>query len=173
LANCDLLQRAAKQKSNQNLNNAGATPAGETNGETEATPATPITPVNPGFNKNGQTGVGPQATGTTATAVPIPTPTTGPVGAPQVPESNSNGIMDGFTGMVSHEIVSHSSDSPLLLCTETMPQVDFATMELANPLSTSDVLNDFDFDSFLHDNEGENQPFDFNNPFVDGEIQAD
>lgn len=38
---------------------------------------------------------------------------------------------------------------------------DFGTLEFANPMSTSDVLNDFDFDSFLHDNEGGDGGFDF------------
>lgn len=49
-------------------------------------------------------------------------------------------------------------------------------MELANPLQSGDVLNDFDFDSFLHDGDGNDQPFDFNNTFASmdgGEIGAD
>lgn len=48
-------------------------------------------------------------------------------------------------------------------------------MELANPMQSSDVLNDFDFDSFLHDGNGDDQPFDFNNTFTmdGGEIGAD
>lgn len=37
-------------------------------------------------------------------------------------------------------------------------------MELANPLQSGDVLNDFDFDSFLH--EDNNEPFDFNGAFA-------
>ena len=58
----------------------------------------------------------------------------------------------------------------------TVTQVDFGSMELANPLQSGDVLNDFDFDSFLHDGDGDNQPFDFNNTFASmdgGEIGAD
>lgn len=54
-------------------------------------------------------------------------------------------------------------------------QVDFGGMELANPMQTGDVLNDFDFDSFLHDGE-ENPPFDFNGTFSTmegGEIGAE
>jgi hypothetical protein len=35
-------------------------------------------------------------------------------------------------------------------------------MDFANPLTSGDVLNDFDFDSFLHDNDGDNTGFDFN-----------
>lgn len=33
-------------------------------------------------------------------------------------------------------------------------------------LQTGDVLNVFDFDSFLHDDDGDNQPFDFNGAFT-------
>lgn len=49
-------------------------------------------------------------------------------------------------------------------------------MELTNPALSGDVLNDFDFDSFLHDNDGDNQPFDFNGAFSGmegGEIGAE
>jgi hypothetical protein len=42
-------------------------------------------------------------------------------------------------------------------------------MNMENPLQTGDVLNDFDFDSFLHDGEGDNQPFDFNGAFTNME----
>jgi len=47
-------------------------------------------------------------------------------------------------------------------------------MDFANPLNSSDVLNDFDFDSFLHESNGEDQ-FDFNaGAFMEGnEIGAD
>lgn len=92
------LQRAANKKSNQNLNNASATPASENAGEGEAAaPATPITPVNPGFNKGQQGGSGPQATGTAAPAVPAPAPVP-PPGA----DLMQNGLMDsGFGNMVS------------------------------------------------------------------------
>ncbi|KAH6873888.1 hypothetical protein B0T10DRAFT_499458 [Thelonectria olida] len=38
-------------------------------------------------------------------------------------------------------------------------------MELANPLQTGNVLDSFDFDSFLREEE-ENQPFDFNGTFL-------
>lgn len=53
--------------------------------------------------------------------------------------------------------------------------MDFANMDFANPLVSNDVLNDFDFDSFLHE-DGDNQGFDFNGSFgmegTDG-IQAE
>jgi hypothetical protein len=35
-------------------------------------------------------------------------------------------------------------------------------MDFANPSLTGDVLNDFDFDSFLHDGDADNGAFDFN-----------
>ena len=35
-------------------------------------------------------------------------------------------------------------------------------MDFANPLTSTDVLDSFDFDSFLHDNEGDPSAFDFN-----------
>ena len=42
-------------------------------------------------------------------------------------------------------------------------------VEFANPLTSSDVLNDFDFDSFLHDNDNGGEAFDFNaGVFLDG-----
>lgn len=41
------------------------------------------------------------------------------------------------------------------------PLQEFGSLDFANPLATSDVLNDFDFDSFLHDNEGGDGGFDF------------
>lgn len=48
------------------------------------------------------------------------------------------------------------------------------SMELANPIDGSNVLNDFDFDSFLHDNDGDNGAFTFPEAFsMDNEIGAD
>jgi len=38
-------------------------------------------------------------------------------------------------------------------------------MDFANPLTSGDVLNDFDFDSFLHDGDDANGAFDFNAGF--------
>ena len=40
--------------------------------------------------------------------------------------------------------------------------VDFNTLDFANPLAGSDVLDGFDFDSFLHDGENDPNAFDFN-----------
>ena len=49
-------------------------------------------------------------------------------------------------------------------------------MDFANPISSSDVLNDFDFDAFLHE-DGDNTGFDFNAGYASmegtGEIGAE
>ncbi|KFA67139.1 hypothetical protein S40285_07292 [Stachybotrys chlorohalonatus IBT 40285] len=159
-------KRAAQKKSNPNLN-AGATPSGE-NGDSEApAPATPITPVNPGnFGKAGQNG--PTAPNGQSAAGGVGAGAAGPVGVPQNgppqaqimppghgdPNQNGGMNMDGFTGMV---------DFP-------------GSLDIANPLQTTDVLNDFDFDSFLHDDSGAGEPFDFNGAFATlegNEISAD
>lgn len=51
---------------------------------------------------------------------------------------------------------------------------DFQELTFADPLATNDVLNDFDFDSFLHDGDNDNGGFDFGGgAFMDsGEIGA-
>jgi len=140
-------KRVAQQKKANQANNNNATPAAE-NAESEtAAPATPITPANPAFNKNGQNNNAPggqQAAATTATAQPAAAPAPqANVGPPQ-PQPDPN---QGMGGMEF--------------------SMDFMNME--NPLQTGDVLNDFDFDSFLHDGEGDNQPFDFNGAFTNME----
>ncbi|KAJ4116175.1 hypothetical protein NW768_011148 [Fusarium equiseti] len=54
------------------------------------------------------------------------------------------------------------------------PLFDGSGMELANPLNSGDVLNDFDLDSFLHDQDGDNSAFNFTEAFPTGdEIRAD
>ncbi|KAH6962286.1 hypothetical protein BKA56DRAFT_499235 [Ilyonectria sp. MPI-CAGE-AT-0026] len=165
-------KRAASQKkSNQNLNNAGATPAGENSGEQDTpAPATPITPATANFKngqnanagQNGQPTSGPAAAPAPAAVATVTTAPPVPAVAPQGHgDPNQNGsLMDNFGNMV-------------LL---TIPLQDFGTMELANPLQSGDVLNDFDFDSFLHDGDADNQPFDFNGAFSgieSGEIGAE
>lgn len=58
-----------------------------------------------------------------------------------------------------------------VLLTSDVPQ-EFG-LDFANPLATNDVLNDFDFDSFLHDNEGDTNGFDFAAAnFMDPEIET-
>lgn len=83
------------------------------------------------------------------------------------PNQNGSMSMDNFGSMVRTLGAPHLP--PL-----TARQVDFGSMELANPLQSGDVLNDFDFDSFLH--EDNNEPFDFNGAFPGmegGEIGAE
>ncbi|KAI5860866.1 hypothetical protein GGS23DRAFT_214558 [Durotheca rogersii] len=140
---------AAQKKANQTT---GATPASEAAQEPE--PATPVTPVNTaGFNKNGQNVGGAQANANAPASAPPPAPA--PVTAPQVhPDASQINTfgMDSGSGM------------------------DFGSMEFTNPMQTGDVLQDFDFDSFLHDNDADPSAFDFNTSFGiegTGEIGAD
>ncbi|GJC85258.1 transcriptional activator somA [Colletotrichum liriopes] len=130
---------ATQKKSNTNLN-SGTTPAADSAQDAEPpTPATPITPVNAvSFNKNGQNAAVPTVPNGQQGA-PAPAP---PAQVPPQPhtDNNQNGSfgMDTSNGMV-----------------------DFNAMTFADPLVSDNVLNDFDFDSFLHE-DGDNQAFDFN-----------
>lgn len=62
----------------------------------------------------------------------------------------------------------------LLACLLTLDVPQEFGLDFANPLATNDVLNDFDFDSFLHDNEGDAGGFDFSAAanFMDPEIET-
>ena len=127
---------ATQKKSNSNLN-SGATPAAEGAADPEPpTPATPITPVNAAsFAKNGQNPA--------AAAVPNGQPG-GPAPAqPQVQPNQMDPTQAGAFGMDN-------------------TGVDFSNLDFANPLAGSDVLDGFDFDSFLHDGENDPNAFDFN-----------
>lgn len=72
--------------------------------------------------------------------------------------------------MVSASSSCRISENSSHLLTRQLPQ-EFGSLDFANPLSTTDVLNDFDFDSFLHDNEGGDGGFDFSSTgnFMDTE----
>ncbi|KAG6034918.1 hypothetical protein E4U41_006308 [Claviceps citrina] len=147
---------AAAKKASQNANNnAGATPAGDNAGDAETTPAAPATPVNAAFNKNAQSGGAGQSNASNsapATTAAGSAPQTSSV-PPQAHDPNQNGLMDNNFGMM-----------------------EFPGIELANPLHSGDVLNDFDFDSFLHDGDGTNDNYDFPGAFTGmegGEIGAD
>jgi hypothetical protein len=95
--------------------------------------------------------------------------------APMVPPADPNQNNQGFNMDMQ---VSARVDALLLspaysrLLTLHVPQ-EFG-LDFANPLSTNDVLNDFDFDSFLHDNEGDAGGFDFTAAatFMDPEIET-
>ncbi|KAI0114463.1 hypothetical protein GGR51DRAFT_446288 [Nemania sp. FL0031] len=112
---------------------AGATPAPEPNQEPEP-PATPITPNNMANNfKSGQN----------APAVPpvANAPASAPQAVPQVPAPQIDPM--------NFDLQANNSNL-------------FTTIPDFNELGAQDVLQDFDFDSFLQDGEGENGAFDFN-----------
>ncbi|KAI0873761.1 hypothetical protein GGS24DRAFT_490487 [Hypoxylon argillaceum] len=129
--------KGAKSKASAQKNKAppaGATPAPEANQDPEPpTPATPITPNNlPNFKSGQNAAVIPPVANAPASA-----PQAAPqVVAPQVDQMNFLG--DNNNAMFSTTIS------------------DF------NELTAPDVLQDFDFDSFLQDGEGNDGPFDFN-----------
>ncbi|KAK3347228.1 hypothetical protein B0T25DRAFT_297464 [Lasiosphaeria hispida] len=130
---------ATQKKTGPNLN-AGTTPAAEADPPQETpTPATPITPINPqSFGKNQNVNAA-QAVPNGQPAAPAPPQAVAPVAAP-----------------------SHTDPSRGANFMDTAGGLDFS-MDFANPLTSGDVLTDFDFDSFLHDtNGGEDNGFDFN-----------
>ncbi|KAK2001565.1 hypothetical protein LX36DRAFT_338811 [Colletotrichum falcatum] len=129
---------ATQKKSNTNLN-SGTTPAADSAQDAEPpTPATPITPVNAvSFNKNGQNAAVP-AVPNGQQGAPAPAP------AQVAPQPHTDNNQNGFSGLDSSN-----------------GMVDFNAMTFADPLVSDNVLNDFDFDSFLHE-DGDNQAFDFN-----------
>lgn len=137
---------ATSKKSTSNLN-ASTTPAADNTQDAEPpTPATPITPANTGFSGKGNQ----------SNPAPQPIPNGAPASAPvaQAPppqDPAQNGFSLDGTGM----------------------DINF---EFGNAMNTSDVLQDFDFDSFLHDNENGDPNFDFGAPSfaMDGnEISAE
>ncbi|KAI1118520.1 hypothetical protein F5Y14DRAFT_217134 [Nemania sp. NC0429] len=128
--------KSAKSKAAAQKNKAppaNATPVPEANQDPEPpAPATPIT-SNPSNFKPGQNAAAvPPAANAPASA---PQAAPAPVAAPQVEMSFDLG---GGGNSV------------------------FAAIPDFNEIGAPDVLQDFDFDSFLHDNDGENGPFDFN-----------
>jgi hypothetical protein len=147
---------AANKKANQNINNAGATPSNDNNDSQDTpAPATPIQNANAAnFNKNGQANAVQNGQQTSGPANAPAAATTAPPPAPPAPQHDPNQMM----GM-------DNSFGPLF---------DSGGMELANPLNSGDVLNDFDFDSFLHDQDGDASAFNFTEAFPMGdEIGAD
>ncbi|KAI1822155.1 hypothetical protein F4861DRAFT_413675 [Xylaria intraflava] len=144
--------KSAKSKAAAQKNKAptaGATPAPEANPEPEPpTPATPITPGNPASFKSGQN------------TAAVPPAANAPVSAPQA--------------------------APAPVAAPPVEQINFTDINSSNPMFTNipefsdigstDVLQDFDFDSFLHDGEADPTAFDFNPSFAmdgTGEIGAE
>lgn len=121
------------------------------------TPATPITPANQAnFAKNGQNpGVQPVPNAQTA-APPAPTAV-----APQGHPDPSGGFGLDNNGMVSLQalIVKRS------LLTRNLKNFEIGNLDFANPIDSNNVLQDFDFDSFLHDGDAGGDGFDFANTF--------
>jgi len=143
--------KTAQKKGGANAN-AGATPAAEPEATQEPpTPATPVTPVNPaGFAKNQNVNPTQVVANGQPAAPAAPPPVAAVPPAPLADQNRGPNFMD------------------------TSGSIDF-TMDFANPLTSDNVLTDFDFDSFLHDNNtGEEGTFDFSTGFMEGgEIGAE
>lgn len=122
-----------------------------------ATPATPITPANPQqtLNRPGQNAGPNQGMPNGQVPAPVPQPTAASMVPPPDPNQSQAFNMDNIVSTGQAQV---QTTSPL---THNSLQGDFGNLDFANPLATSDVLNDFDFDSFLHDNEGGDGGFDF------------
>ncbi len=149
------IQRAAAQKSKAAAANAaGATPAADGAGDGDS--AAPATPMTPSFNKAASNPQGNAALATTAPATSAP--------VPAAPAQSQGDLGQNALGADNYAMVRMIEINIADLSTNTL-QPDFPGMEFANPLSTGDVLNDFDFDSFLHDNDGSTEAFDFNGTF--------
>lgn len=173
--------------------NSGATPAGDNTQDGEPpTPATPMTPVTanaPGFNKPGQGQAASTGGGGAGTSGPNNT-----AGASNAASAGGAGGNTGAAGGATAPNGQGAGGQPPAPTTSVpaQPQSDaqngsfgidnsadmmnFNGMDFTNPLVSSDVLNDFDFDSFLHE-DGDNQGFDFNAGTFGmegtGEISAD
>ncbi|KAK5659099.1 hypothetical protein OQA88_1189 [Cercophora sp. LCS_1] len=142
--------KAAAQKKTAGVT-TGATPAADVDGPPEPqTPATPITPVNPAgtFSKPGVNPGQVIANGQPTAAAPPPP--VAPVQPASLGDQNrSGGYMD------------------------TSGSIDFSAMDFADPMSSNNVLTDFDFDSFLHDGNGGEDGFNFDAQFsMESEIGA-
>ncbi|TPX08085.1 uncharacterized protein E0L32_010285 [Thyridium curvatum] len=156
-------QAASQKKSNSNLN-AAATPAADAPAEAEATPATPMTPVNPAanFNKGQNAGAGAAPVNGQPAAPAPPAAAPAPIPPSQPPTDPSQTSFMDQAPLVSFDEF-HIQQPPSLTDMQ-----DFGAMDFANPLTSDNVLNDFDFDSFLHDN-AEDPTFDFNTgAFMEG-----
>ncbi|KAK0644270.1 hypothetical protein B0T16DRAFT_194879 [Cercophora newfieldiana] len=142
---------AAQKKTGANVN-AGATPAAEPEATQEPpTPATPITPVNAASFAKNQNVNPAQAPNGQPAAPAAPPPVAAVPPAPLADQNRGTNFMD-----------------------TTSTGIEFS-MDFANPLTSDNVLTDFDFDSFLHDNNGgDESTFDFGAGFMEGgEIVAD
>ncbi|RQM07371.1 hypothetical protein DH86_00003101 [Scytalidium sp. 3C] len=144
-------KRATKKASGANLN-SGATPSGEATQEPATpTPATPITPVapQPFANKGPNGAVQPVTNGQPATA-----PANVNVAQPQQPQQQP--------------------DPSLVFGLDNTAFDGMGNFEFSNPAGSQDVLQDFDFDSFLHNDDQDMNTFNFDTNFLDNsEIGAE
>ncbi|CAH0027438.1 unnamed protein product [Clonostachys rhizophaga] len=134
------------QKNKPNSNINGSGATPAADNNGDSEQAAPATPITPVTTAGFKPG---QNTTTTTAPAPVPAPQA-PIAPPQGPDPNSIN-MDSFP-------------------------MDFGGPLMGGDgIHTGDVLNDFDFDSFLHDGDGDNQPFDFNGAFtgMEGEIGAE
>jgi hypothetical protein len=177
------LTQAAAQKKNSNAAAAAAAASAEAAAAQDAEPPTPATPMTPGNAAGFKPGqAGGVVAGAAASAPAGPQPTPAPAAAPAPPPAqqshpDQNSFMDNSNGMVSVIVISHGNPGATEEEDTNSLQVDFPNMDFANPLTTGDVLTDFDFDAFLHDGEGDNGTFDFNTGYAGmegtGEIGAE
>jgi len=149
---CMLTKTAPQKKSGANLN-AGAAPATEASADPEVpTPATPITPVAPAsFGKASQNAAA------AAAVVPNGQPAPAPAAPASVPAPSHSDPNQGAFGIESATMVSTTAPSRTWMFAQR--QQDFG-LDFANPLTSGDVLDGFDFDSFLHEN-NDDPSFDF------------
>jgi len=137
-------QKGANKKGNQ----PGATPVAESEQPPTPTPATPITPMHPNsFQKNGQPGGMPNG-----------------AGQQQVPPGQQP--QQGPGANVQQQPPMDMSNGPFGNLGDTNNNYQDNLMDFG-PIDGTDVLDNFDFDSFINGEEG----MDFNN-FAFDELQA-
>jgi hypothetical protein len=125
-----------------------------------------MTPIHLSSFKNGQNG----AVQPVASGQPAAQPMSAGINPPQQPDSIQGGFPMDSNADVSPRF--HLRPEPVL---NNGIQFDIGTFQFVNPVNgNADVLQDFDFDSFLHqDGEGvDNFSFDTSG-FLEGEIGAD
>lgn len=152
----------------------GATPAGDAPEQPPTpTPQTPITPAHPmNFGKNGQPNNGQGGANNSQPAAPVVSQP--PISQPQASDASNQFQMDEFS-MVRPppEVIAGFGgvyfDSYTNFFLQPMDGMDFA-----HPMAGSDVLQDFDFDSFLHNDSNEAEQFNFVGDFgMEGEVGAE
>lgn len=139
-----------------------------------------MTPSNAQF-KAGQPGGAANAAPTAASGPSGPQATTAPTTAPPAanpaqahpdPTQNNFGMENGGAMVCTGPWTGEKHGGHML----TDSQVDFTNMDFANPLTSEDVLTDFNFDAFLHD-DADTGNFDFSASYggmdATGEIGAE